>query len=467
MNEENTFTDKANNWIRSSVTLKLISITILVLLLLIPSSMVKSIISERKSLNRLATMEVSSKWANEQVINGPILTIPLLYEYEEEVEKEKILAGKDGDKIKIIKEMVKVEYTELLHILPEDLSIKGTVAPEQLKRGIYEIIVYNSSSSIKGSFVIDQKIEQQNLKAIEWENAFLTIGVSDLRGVKNDFYVNWNGEPLKAKAGSGIQDLISSGVTVDLPDLATLKNETFQFDFDLKLQGSKNLSFTPIGSKTNVEISSPWTTPSFNGNFLPDNRNVTNEGFTANWNILQLNRNFPQSWVGDDNSKKVASSAFGVDLILPMGDYQKSMRSAKYAIMTIALTFLIFFLVEILNKRKIHPFQYTLVGLSLCLFYVLLVSISEHSNFNFAYGVSTFAIVLMVSLYSYSIFKSIRLTTILVSTLLGTYGFLFVTLQLADYALLMGSVGLVLILGSTMYFTRKIDWYDLKPKPNA
>jgi inner membrane protein len=129
--------------------------------------------------------------------------------------------------------------------------------------------------------------------------------------------------------------------------------------------------------------------------------------------------------------------------------------------MTISLTFLIFFLVEILNKRKIHPFQYALVGLALCLFYILLVSIFEHSNFNLAYGISTTGVIFMISLYSLSVFKKIKLSLKFLSTLVGLYGFLFVTLQLADYTLLMGSIGLTLILALTMYFTRNINWYKL------
>ena len=221
------------------------------------------------------------------------------------------------------------------------------------------------------------------------------------------------------------------------------------------------MSFVPLGNVTEVEIESNWPSPSFNGNFLPDFREVTDDGFSAKWKILQLNRNFPQSWIGRNQSEKMDEASFGVDLILPLDDYRKSMRSAKYAVMTITLTFLIFFLVEILNKKKIHPFQYALVGLALCLFYVLLISISEHSNFNVAYGISTFGIVAMISLYSLSAFKMKKLTVLLVATLSGIYGFLFVTLQLADYALLMGSVGLTLILGATMYFTRNINWYNL------
>jgi inner membrane protein len=252
-----------------------------------------------------------------------------------------------------------------------------------------------------------------------------------------------------------------SGVTVDLPGTQDKIGRKVDFEFLLDLRGSQNMSFVPIGNITEVNMQSGWESPSFNGNFLPDTREPNSDGFKANWLILQLNRNFPQSWIETDQSAKMQELAFGVDLILPLDDYQKSMRSAKYGVMTIALTFLVFFLVEILNKRKIHTFQYILVGLALCLFYILLVSISEHTNFNFAFGISAMGIVLMITLYSLSIFKVMKLMFLLMFTLVGIYGFLFITLQLADFALLMGSIGLTLILGATMYFTRKINWYKL------
>jgi inner membrane protein len=188
---------------------------------------------------------------------------------------------------------------------------------------------------------------------------------------------------------------------------------------------------------------------------------VSENGFEATWKVLELNRNYPKQWTGSNHSTQLSESAFGVDLILPLDDYQKSMRSAKYAVMTIALTFLIFFLVEILNGRKIHPFQYILVGLSLCLFYILLISISEHTNFNIAYLISAVGVVAMIGLYSLSVFKNMRLTFLLLVTLTSIYGFLFITLQLADYALLMGSIGLAIILAVTMYATRNINWYKL------
>jgi inner membrane protein len=441
MDTSETFIDKLSNWIKNSVILKMTTIAIMVLLLLIPTSMIESVISEREQLRAQATNEVSSKWAGSQQIMGPILTIPLTYEY---VQDEKL-----------------VSLVKLWYLLPMELRIKGELNPRKLRRGIYEVVVYESNLVISGSFDKIQMPNQTNLKEIAYDQAFLTIGISDLKGIKKPINIKLNEKTLTVEPGSRISDLVYSGVTVDFPDIENLFKQNADFQFSLDLQGSKDLSFIPIGSTTEVEIASSWESPSFSGNFLPDSREVTTDGFKASWLILQLNRNFPQSWIGDDLSKKMEAASFGVDLILPLDDYQKSMRSVKYAIMTITLTFLIFFLVEILNKRKIHPFQYTLVGLALCLFYVLLVSISEHSNFNFAYGISTLGIVSMVALYSLSIFKRRKLTVILITTLTGIYGFLFVTLQLSEYALLMGSLGLALILGATMYFTRNINWYKL------
>ena len=439
MNQEPTALERLNNWIRNSVTLKLIAITILVLLLLIPSTMIRSIIQEREFLNSQAFQEVSDKWGNSQLLNGPVLTIPVIYEYEQNKEW--------------------VEIKRLLHILPEELTITGEIAPEKLRRGIYEVVVYKSGLNVSGRFAINPRIDPSNLKKIEWDQAFLTMGISDLRGIEDQVLLRWQDDALSAQPGSRIPEIAASGITVELPLLEPGPDRSVNFQFALNLQGSQNLSFTPIGSITDVRLSSSWPSPSFNGNFIPDERDVSDNGFSAHWNVLQLNRNFPQSWTGNDYAGQMKESVFGVDLMLPLDDYQKSMRSAKYAIMTIALTFLIFFLVEVLTGRKIHPFQYILVGLALCLFYVLLVSISEHSNFNLAYLISTFAVVSTISLYSTSVFKSGKFTMILLAMLIGIYAFLFVTLQLADYALPMGSIGLMVILSATMYFTRNIDWY--------
>lgn len=434
-------TKRVNSLLKSSMTMKLVTITILMLLLLIPAFMIKSVIREREQLSKNVTQEVSSKWADAQQFNGPILTIPLVYEYQE------------GTEI--------VTSTKYWHLLPDDLNIDGNIVPEKLKRGIYEVVVYKSNLSISGNFDLNHTPGSQDLKEIQYDQAFLTVGISDLKGIKNQINFNWGDSMLRVQPGSRIPGLIHSGVSIFLPNLQEQLGGKVDFDFSVNLKGSRNISFIPIGNITNITLQSPWQSPSFNGNFLPDNREISQDGFKANWSVLQLNRNYPQAWTGNAPRAQMQQSSLGVDLIVSLDDYQKSFRSAKYAVLMISLTFLIFFLVEVLNKKRIHPFQYALVGLALCLFYVLIVSISEHSNFNVAYGVSTFAIIAMIGLYSLSIFKKLALSLLLIVALVGIYGFLFVTLQLSGYALLMGSVGLTIILGMTMYFTRNIDWYGL------
>jgi inner membrane protein len=191
---------------------------------------------------------------------------------------------------------------------------------------------------------------------------------------------------------------------------------------------------------------------------LPEKRVVNESGFNSEWKILHLNRNFPQQWNADISLK---SATFGVDLITPNDSYQKSDRSIKYAILIIALTFMAFFFIEILNQKKVHPFQYILIGLALCIFYTLLISISEFVSFNAAYWIATTMTMILVFLYSRSIFQNFKLASIVSSVMLILYGFIFTIIQLEDSALLIGSVGLFSILAVVMYISRRIDWYSI------
>jgi len=451
MNSQTTFLDKVNNWLKNSLSLKLVTITFLMLLMLIPASMIQSIISERQSLRRQTIAEVSQKWANRQSINGPILTIPITYE-------ERYTDDDDNEKVK--------EYIKYFQILPDDLSINGQIDPTRLRRSMYEVVVYESDLDISGAFTINKPMDKNNLKKIHYDQAFMTVGISDLRGIKNQITVKWSSQELEVEPGSKVPELISSGITVLLPDLSDMIENQFNFQMKVDLQGSQNISFVPLGKTTDITMTSEWPSPSFNGAFLPDERDVSESGFSAQWQVLQLNRNYPQFWLGNDYNLNIRESSFGIDLLLPVNDYQKSMRSAKYGVMTIALTFLMFFIIEILHKRKIHPFQYTLVGFALLLFYILLISISEHLNFNKAYIISSIAVIGMITLYSMTVFKKNKLSIMLMAILSAVYGFIFTTMQLTEYALLMGSVGLAVILALTMYFTRNVNWYKLNETEN-
>ncbi len=439
---ERNLLEQAAQSIRKSVTVKIASIFILMLLLMIPMSFIKSLISEREMHREAVISEVSDKWANQQRVYGPILSVPIT--------KIHVLNGKE------------TEVSYLAHFLPGSLEITSSIQPQSLYRGIYEVVVYDSQTNFSGSFIdLENYTEQLDQYDVHWDKAFLTINVSDLRGIKESILVDWNGKEKTVEPGSSIPGLVQSGITVlDILDRAP-DSDSLSFSFDLSLQGSQTLEFIPLGKETNAHLSSNWADPSFSGSFLPDTRTVSEEGFEASYKVLELNKNYPQFWIGDRNKESIANSAFGVYLLLPMNDYQKSMRSAKYALLAISLTFLTFFLVEIFNRKEVHPFQYVLIGLALCLFYTLLISISEHFNFNAAYIVSSIAVITMIGLYTKAIMTSLFHTVVLVLILTLTYAFVYITLQVQDYALLIGSIGLTSILALTMFITRKIQWYEL------
>lgn len=428
--------DRLNNWLSNSVTIKIIVIGILIAILMIPTSFIQSLIHERQYRQEEAINEVSDKWGSAQTLNGPVLTIPY----------KKYAQGTYGK-----------ETTEYIRLLPETLNVKGAINPEKRKRGIFEVVVYNAQLQASGTFPAIT-IPSINPEHIQWQDAFISIGISDLRGIRDMLRLNWNGQTLLPEAGIGNGGISESGVSCKVP--VKPDSAGYSFSFDLNINGSNSLFFVPLGKETTVNIQSPWKDPSFTGAFLPATREVNNEGFTATWKALYLSRNYPQLWV--DNVYNVLESSFGVSLLVPVEQYQKSIRSVKYALMFISLTFLFFFLVEVINRRHIHPIQYILVGLALCLFYTLLIALSEHISFNLAYLLSSIGIIGMITLYSRSIFRRNMLTLVMCLVLIALYGFLFSTLQLQDFSLLIGSIGLFVILGIVMFLSRNIDWYGMK-----
>ena len=220
----------------------------------------------------------------------------------------------------------------------------------------------------------------------------------------------------------------------------------------------RSLNFIPIGKETTVELYSDWHTPSFDGAFLPDSREINDYGFKARWHILHLNRNYPQQWIG--SLHKVYDSAFGVSLKLPIDLYQKITRANKYALLFIVLTFTVFFFVEVITKMKIHPIQYLLAGFGLIVFFSLLLALSEHLSFNLSYFISSTAIISLIVFYVYNILHDKKITLIGIVILLLLYAFLFTILQIADYALLLGNIGLFTALALIMIVSRKVDWYN-------
>lgn len=428
--------------------LKIAVIGFLTLILLIPTGMLQELIREREQTRNEAVAEVSGKWGGEQVLGGPVLSVP----YRTVTKDEK------GNQTLV---------TAYAHFLPDDLQIDGDLRPEQRNRGIFVVMLYNTRLTIRGSF---RKPSMAGFgippDAIEWDKAFLSMGISDMKGIRDSIRFRINGRTVEAEPGIPSSDILTSGVNVPID----LSADSYRFDCAVNLNGSTQLNFLPFGKQTVVRLRSPWATPSFTGAFLPDQRQVSAQGFQATWKVLQFNRNYPQQGLGDflTHTPNTAAdpNAFGVKLLLPVDEYQKTMRSAKYGILFVMLTFIAFFFVEILDRRRIHPIQYLLVGFAICLFYLLLLSISEQLSFDRAYLIGSVIILALVTFYVRYVFQNLRLTILFSGILALLYGFFYSLLQLEDYSLLLGSFGLLLILAVVMYLTRNVNWYRAyEPEP--
>jgi inner membrane protein len=431
--------------LKHNIYFKVAIIFIIGLLLLIPAMMIRGLIYEREATQNTAINEVSSKWGQQQTLTGPFITIPFV-KYVKETDK------KNGTE-KLI------QVKDYIHILPSDLKIKGNMKPEKRNRGIFDIVVYNSGINISGQFPkIDLKEFDVPINNIQFDKTHLTMGITDLRGIEKQIKLAWNSEKYFFNPGVISTDIVSSGINSPIK-INIDENSNYNFSFDIDIRGSQLLYFTPVGKVTDITMSSSWKNPSFNGAFLPDDRKVSDTGFTAHWNILHLNRNYPQSWSG--NKYMTGESAFGIDLILPVDNYQKTTRAIKYAILFICFTFIVFFFIEVLNKIFIHPVQYILVGIALVIFFVLLLSISEHLSFNVSYIISAISTLFLIAAYIKAILKNNKLTLLITSILFLLYTFIYIVIQLQDYALLIGSIGIFIILALVMYYSRKIDWYNL------
>lgn len=426
--------------IKNSLMLKLLTIAIVALVLLIPASQIETLIHERQMNREIVTKEVSSKWGEDQMLSGPILNVPYNTFYLDQ----------DGNT---------VQQRQYAHFLPTSLLINGQITPQVRKRGIYEVVLYNTALNFSGHFdKPDFSLLSIEPKVVLWDEAYISIGVPDMGGIQKKMILEWNGEKRPVQPGLPEHEVINAGL---ISRVDASESDAFKFNLAIDLNGSKQISFIPTGKQTVVNVSSTWENPSFNGEFLPDHHEITAAGFTAEWTILDVNRNFPQQWLG--SSQDIDDAAFGLALILPVDEYQKNMRSVKYALLVIALTFLIFFLIEVLNKKRFHTFQYIMVGFAIVLFYSLLISFTEHIGFNMAYLISSTLVIGLITAYVAAIFRNKPLTFWMALLLSIIYFFIFVILQLQDFALLVGSLGLFAALAALMYLSRNINWYELKP----
>ena len=436
-----------NVWNKSKFLVKGLMIGALVLLLMIPTFYVQNLIEEREQRQKEAVAEVSSKWSGKQNITGPILVLP----YMEALPDSSTKSTK-----------------HYAFFLPDELQIDAKVEPQERSRGIYKVMLYNSQVHLSGSFK-DLPLDKLKIPAssVLWNEAFVKLNISDPKGLNEELKLKWNDSALTLSPqnieGVYTGDGLASTIPMNEQSLGNI-----QFSTDISLNGSEQILFTPVGKTTNVQVDSKWPHPSFTGNTLPQSSVIKDNNFKAQWKSLSHKRDFPQYWKDlsfatnpldkISTGYNLGNSAFGVNLFIPVNGYQKTMRSIKYAILCILLTFSAFFIIDTVNKKAVHPFQYGLIGLALVLFYLLLLSFLEYIGFNLAYGIAAFATIGLIAWFVRGILSSGRLSTLLSVVLLFVYAYVFTILQLQDYALLIGSIGLFLSLAIIMYFSRKIQW---------
>jgi len=449
--------DKPNRGrLAGSPAFKLVIIGIIVLVLAIPQLVVWTLVEERAGRADSARIEVAGSWGADQQIRGPYLIVPY---------SERVSDTVDG------KPVVR-EIDREAAFLPAQLDIGGSVHSKRLHRSIYDVTVYTAEVGLSGRFdAPDFQLIAPNVGTVRWKDAYLVIGLTNVSGIRQSASLLVDGgRKLAFEPSSGIASGELSGIHARLyPSGAKVDGQpAFAFSTKLGFTGSGGLRFAPAGRETNVKLESDWPHPSFQGAFLPDNRDISKSGFAADWHVPHLARSVPQSWVTSTYGSsygvpgrpldQFGASLFGVDLFVPVDYYDLVSRGLKYGFVFLSTAFLAVFVIELLSGRRVHGVQYLLVGVAMVFFYVLLLSLSEHIGFKPAYLVSAVATGGMLALYVGKILDSRRQGLIMLGVFLVIYGFLYMILQLEDYALLVGSLGGFVLLTALMFLTLRVDW---------
>jgi inner membrane protein len=434
---------------KTSPILRLVVMGILLGALNVPLTMMCGVVGERAARRNEVAREVSGDWGGEQTISGPVLSIPFRHSWID-------VNGRSQSSI------------ESYYVLPESLEIDGSIEPGERRRTLFTVIVYTARLKMRGRFAAPRLTNVRPAPdLILWDQAKVSLGVGDPRGIARGITVTWNGQPQRFEPGSGRIGLFATGVQADAAGITADRTDPLRFELDLEIKGTREFRVVPAGNETVVRLTSTWPHPSFVGT-TPDPPRIDANGFAASWRVPYFGRGFPPEWKGGDTqmdeniARRAAASAFGVALIQPVDIYVQTERAVKYAALFIVMTFVIAFLWEITGGVLVHPIQYLFIGFTMCVFYLLLLSIAEHRGFDVAYLVAASATILLLAWYWSWVLAGRKQGVVMGAALTGLYGYLYLLLRLEDYALLAGSVGLFLMLAALMFLTRRIDWFDLK-----
>ena len=431
--------------ISRSPAVRVVVIGALILFLQIPVLFTYGLMSEREVSKNAAVREIANGWGLAQEVVGPYLVVPY--------RMERTRTDQLGQSV-----TAWVEDTATF--LPDALEVTAALDEQQLHRGIYESVVYAANIAVAGSF---SKPDFSKWSIPEdqilWDQARLMMEVSDARGFRDSVEIAWAGEAHAFEPGERTLPGARQGLQTSLT-ASDFEGESFPFDMQFELKGSSNIRFAPLGRRTETRITGAWPSPSFQGAWLPDERETTPNAFSAAWTIPFLGRSFPQSWTGE-LEKTTFISQFGVDLLTPVDAYRQTERSLKYELLFLALTFAPLWLFEVLAGIRLHFIQYGLIGAAICLFYLLELSLAEQIGFQGAYALAASMIAGLVTSYAWSVLGSVSRAASMGAVISGLYAFLYVLISLEDFALLVGALALFLVLAALMYTTRRVNWFEM------
>ena len=410
--------------LRHRTLAKLGAILVLALALLIPLGLLAPVIDDRASSHTQAVREIESDWGRAQTVIGPVLVVPL----------EKGSA----------------------YVLPDELAVHTTLAPELRSRGIYSAVVYSAKLELSGTFHAPAPAELGvAADQILWDKAYLAVAVTDLRGTGTTVMVDWNKSALAMLPGSQLQRWPSG---LHTPVAIAAGSAPIAFSFAVPVHGSKGVQFAPVGVHNEVKVDSPWPNPSFTGSFLPGTRTLGSDRFSAAWSVSYYGRDFGQAGLGDLPTG-IEAALFGVDLFASVDSYRCVDRAVRYGVLFVVLAFMSFFLFEVVAKVRIHPFQYAMVGLALGVFFLILLALSELVPFVAAYATASAGTIGLIVTYMVPVLRTGKRTAIAAALFAVSFGVLWVVLQAEDYALVAGAVVVFAALAVAVWLTRKVDWY--------
>jgi inner membrane protein len=424
--------------VKQKIETKLIIIIGLIVLLLIPIFMIQNLIDERSELQQQVQVDIAKSSSDEQQVIGPFIHA----QYLETVTVD----GKTSEQL--------MNMT----LLPESLNVSSNLATFEKYRGIYKALLYRSQNQFEGRFktsalavLADKKIKRLNL----------ILAISDIRGIGQGSHINVNERSYELLPGTQL-DQLPQGIRVELDYETIRKSEVLPYQIDLNLQGMRQLSFAPVGKNSSLTMQADWPHPSFVGDYLPIESSISARDFSASWQTNYFATNLKELFnqcLFRNECTLFKQRNMGVNLVDSVNHYLKNYRASNYAILVIVLIFASFFLLEVLRDEPIHPVQYGFVGLALAVFYLLLISLSEHLGFNIAYLLSALASAILLSVYVAGMLKNSKHGGLFLCGVLFIYSLLYGLLSAEDYALLMGSVLVFVVLSLIMMLTRRVNWY--------